>query len=112
MLVLGIGFLEREPRKFECRDDYTGEWKPCTKEEICNNHIEKLNYRADSDDDEYFDNWIEKFDLLCEPSIKIGFLGSLLFFGVIIGLLFVPALSDYSGRRIVFSISVILSLVA
>jgi MFS family permease len=31
---------------------------------------------------------------------------------VIIGLLFVPALSDYTGWRIVFTISVILSLVA
>lgn len=71
-----------------------------------------MNYRADSDDDEYFDNWIEKFDLLCEPSYKIALIGSLLFFGVIIGLLFVPALSDYTGWRIVFTISVILSLVA
>jgi len=58
-LLLGIGFLEREPRRFECRDQTSNEWRPCSKEEICGRHLSKDQYKPVKDDDEYFDNWVE-----------------------------------------------------
>ena len=64
-----------------------------------------------TDDDEYFNNWVEQYDMLCEPKYKVGFLGSIIFLGVIIGLLFVPPLADYFGRKVIFIISLVLSLV-
>lgn len=30
-LINGLGFLEKEPKRFECRDAESGEWKPCSK---------------------------------------------------------------------------------
>ena len=48
--------------------------------------------------------------MLCEPKYRVGFLGSIIFLGVIIGLLFVPPLADYFGRKVIVIISIILSL--
>lgn len=98
-LIYGLGFLEKEPRHFDCLDDSTGEWHKCSKEKICDENIPKDHYRADTNDDEYFDNWVEKFDMLCEPKWKVGLIGSMYFIGVIVGMTFVPLLSDLYGRR-------------
>ena len=49
--------------------------------------------------------------MLCEPKYRVGFLGSIIFLGVIIGLLFVPPLADYFGRKIILIVSIILSLI-
>lgn len=54
------------------------------------------------DDEEYIDNWVEKWDMLCEPKWKIGLLGAICFVGVLISTAFVPLLSDKFGRKVVF----------
>jgi MFS family permease len=87
-------------------------WKDCTKTEICDKGIDSAHYRADTHDSEYLDNWVEKFDLLCEPKYKIGLIGSMYFIGVITTLTFVPIVGDKCGRRWVFIITIIVSACA
>jgi hypothetical protein len=100
-LLFGMGFLTREPNSFECRQDGTDQWRPCSKEEICANHLSHEDYRPVKDD-EYIDNWEEpdKFDTLCTPQWKVGLLGSMFFVGAVSTLLFVPWLGDKAfGRK-------------
>ena len=42
-------------------------WKACTVKEICAEKLPKNKYRAVKSDEEYFDNWVEKLDMLCKP---------------------------------------------
>ena len=60
--------------------------------------MSKEHYRPNKSDYEYIDNWIEKWDLVCEPKSRIGFLGSCFFIGIILTIYFVPKWSDQSGR--------------
>ena len=62
-------------------------------------------------DDETFDNWVGKFDLLCEEKFKVGLIGSMFFAGVITGTLFIPALADAFGRKLIVIIAFILALI-
>ena len=62
-------------------------------------------------DDEYFDNWVEKYDTLCEPKWKVGLLGSLYFIGVIVGMAFVPLLADNYGRKWPLIITIIIFII-
>jgi hypothetical protein len=112
--LYGLGFLEKEPNRFECKSDESGEWHDCTKEEICDGHIDSDHYRPITDDDEYIDNWEspDKFDLLCEPKFKVGLLGSCFFIGVVATMLVIPPLSDAFGRRIIFLIVLLISIIA
>ena len=119
--IYGLGFLEKEPNRFECQEDVTAEdgstrseWKECTKTEICERGLNKDQYRPDRSDDEYIENWVgpDKFNLLCEPKWKIGLLGSMFFIGVVATMLVLPPLSDAYGRRYTFLFTLILSIIA
>ena len=39
VIVFGQGFLTKDPNKFECVDEATQEWKACSKEEVCDQHL-------------------------------------------------------------------------
>jgi hypothetical protein len=113
-ILFGLSLLESEPKHFECQhadgDDLT--WKDCTKIEICERGLDQSQYRPDVHDPEYIDNWVAKFDLLCEPKYKVGLIGSMYFIGVILTLTFVPIVADKCGRKWVFSITIIVSACA
>ena len=49
-------------------------------------------------------NWVEKLDLTCQPGWKIGMIGSAVFIGWFVTLLFVPRLSDVYGRKKIYLI--------
>ena len=97
--------LEKEPPRFECLNDENGEWRECSKEEICGGHIPRDHYRYDEDQEEYIDNWVEQYSLLCEPKWRIGLIGSLYFAGVVSTILLIPWLTDKFGRRWIVIIS-------
>ena len=101
--------MEKEPNHFECLED--DQWKQCDKEYICTNNLPKDHYRV-VQDDETFDNWVEKFDMLCEPKYKIGLIGSMYFIGVVVSMTFVGYLADIYGRKWPFLISIILQCIA
>lgn len=111
-LLFGLPFLEKEPKHFECKDQDSGEWKTCNKAEICDRHLGKDEYRADTNDDEYFDNWVNKYDLLCEPKMKVGLIGSMYFIGLIVFITFVPPIADRFGRKWVFFVTNVVSVIA
>lgn len=104
-VIYGIGFLEKEPKHFECQED--GEWKDCDKEYICENQLSKDQYKPVVDD-QVLDNWVDKFDLLCEPWYKVGLIGSMFFLGVVVSVTFVGLLADQYGRKWPFIISLML----
>jgi len=64
------------------------------------------------DDDEFVDNFVEKLDILCENKYTIGLIGSLYLIGVVASLFFVPLLADKCGRKIPFTITILVSLFA
>ena len=100
-------FLEKL-NKYEC---YKGDlWVPCTKHEICRNE-ESTVFRAVTTDPFYLDNWVSKLDLLCESDQRIGYIGSAFFVGLLSGLAFIPTVSDKFGRRPVFNICLIFSVI-
>ena len=111
-LLFGLSFLEKYPKRYECRDQATGEWRSCTREEICARGLSKDDYRPDTNDDEYFDNWVEKYDLTCEPKMKVGLIGSMYFIGLIVFITFIPPLSDRFGRKWILVATLVQSVVA
>ena len=60
----------------------------------------KERYKADENDPQSLDNWVDQYDLLCEPKWKIGLLGSVFFSGVICTVILVPWLADKYGRKL------------
>lgn len=113
-LIHGIGFLMRDPNSFECLDDKDHQWKPCSKQEICDKGIDKDHYRPVKDD-EYLDNWErpEKFDTLCQSKYRVGLLGSFYFMGIVFTVLFIPLFSDkWFGRKKVLIVIFVFQLVA
>ena len=110
-ILLGLTFLELEPKRFECKDDATGEWRECSKTEICEKNLDKEHWRPVEDED-YIDNWVEKYDMLCEPKWRIGLLGAFFFLGVIITMIPVPLYADKYGRRDVFVVTMVVCIVA
>ena len=112
-LLMGLSFLTRPAHRYECLKDLKDggeEWQPCTRDSICNESIPSDRYRA-VPDDEYIDNWLsaDKYDLLCESKMKIGFIGSSFFLGMISTILILPPLSDkIMGRKWILRIGFIL----
>ena len=56
-LILGLPFMKSAPQHFTCKDRDTGEWHSCDKQYICSNGLSKDEYRADTEDSQYIDNW-------------------------------------------------------
>ena len=63
-------------------------------------------------DGEYIYNWVEKLDLLCKPASHIGFLGSCLFIGIMLSIVWIPSVSDIYGRRLPILGALLAQLVA
>ena len=112
-VIFGLSFLEKEPNAFECRvTDSNGQkvWKECDKEYICEKELAKEDYRP-IEDDETFDNWVERMDMLCENEFKIGLIGSMYFVGVVLSTITAPPLADAYGRKLVVLGSNILRII-
>lgn len=63
-------------------------------------------------DAEYFENWVEKFDLLCRPKKDVGFIGSCFFIGIICTMFWFPVLSDRIGRTTLILVSLATQMVS
>jgi len=50
--------------------------------------------------------------MLCESKFKIGLIGSMYFIGVVVTLIFIPALSDMFGRKVIFLVTHFIQIVA
>ena len=103
--------LEKEPPEFECYDEETDAWTSCTKAHICNHGIPKDKYRPVESQEEYIDNWVGQYDLLCEPKWRIGLIGSLYYAGVITTIILVTWLSDKYGRKTIVLVNYFLFMI-
>lgn len=118
----GLAFLEKVPNKFECeqfsnvrmsdlQQNHMKTWKSCTVEEICAEKMPKNKYRPVKTDEEFFDNWVEKLDMLCKPQSEVGILGSCFFFGLMVTILWMPQYSDKYGRLFVIQLTLVVQLI-
>lgn len=64
-LVIGMPFFKSEPHHLTCKQA-DGSWQTCSKDLICSRSMSKQDYRANKNDSQYINNWVEQFDLLCE----------------------------------------------
>lgn len=64
--------------------------------------MSKDQYRWVEDDENYIENWVQQYDLICVEKIKIGFIGSLYWSGVLTLVIVLPWIADKYGRRWVF----------
>jgi len=101
---MGQALLEKEPPRIECYQpgsdgDAEGEWKECSKAEVCGNGIPRDRWRGDYTEPEYIDNWVEQYDLLCEPRWRIGLIGTIYFVGIMTTIILTPWLADMYGRK-------------
>lgn len=87
-------------------------WKDCTREEICLEKLGEEMYRHKDDDPEYFENWIEKYTMLCMSKAFQGFFASCYFLGIMVSMYKVPRYSDENGRLLVMRGSLLLQLAA
>lgn len=111
-IVQGLQFDELMPSKFLCRASTDAAWAPCTREAICEKAMAKNLFTAVRSDPEYLHNWVEHFDMLCEPAYKIALLGSANMLGMLITALPVPMLADMYGRKPVLVVTEIINLAA
>lgn len=98
-LQFGFGFLEKEPPIWECYDDNSQEWFICDKKKICGEAINTERYRPVESEDEYLSNWVQQYDILCEPKWKIGLIGTIYFTGALITILPLTYIADANGRQ-------------
>jgi len=69
---------------------------------ICDSQDDSLEFKPNTSHKEYIYNWVEKFDMLCEPRERQGMIGAFFFLGLMIGLMIIPKLADTYGRKSVF----------
>ena len=67
--------------------------KECTPKIACNKEITH-EFKIDLDSQYSLNNWMTQFDLICEESYKIGFLGLASFLGFAMGSIFFNDLID------------------
>ena len=72
--------------------------KDCTYDNICDGG-KVISYEVDWDNMYSLHNWVEKLDLTCKPSWKLGLIGSMVFVGWFCTLPWLPRLSDMYGRK-------------
>lgn len=84
-------------------------WAPCTQAHIC--ETDGLRWRVDPNDPEHMMNFVQRFDLLCNPNAT-KVMTTALISGLIVGMIFVPSYSDLYGRKNPFLLSLTLSIVA
>mmetsp|Transcript_5722 Transcript_5722/g.9088 ORF Transcript_5722/g.9088 Transcript_5722/m.9088 type:complete len:254 (-) Transcript_5722:620-1381(-) len=103
-LILGLPFMKSEPKHFTCKDRESGEWRSCSKQEICAEGLSKDEYQPDESDSQYIENWQEQAPMLCESKPRIGFIGACFFIGILVASTIIPVgyISDKVGRKWVF----------
>ena len=98
-LVYGLPYLLMQP-EFKCFGLEKGskEWyEKCTVEAYCGAEGGEID--IDYDSERTLNNWMMRYDLICESSYLINGFGMSFFFGYVIGSFLLPTLSDKTGRR-------------
>ena len=81
----------------------------CIADNICSGQV--VSYEIDWSNIYSLHNWVEKLDLICCPGWKVALMGSMVFFGWVVTLPWMPRLSDMYGRKMIFNIGMLTDLV-
>lgn len=100
-----LSYLELAP-DYQCKIDNI--WQSCETDSICSG--DNVEWRIDHDCATCLYNWVGKLDLTCAPKWKTGLIGSSLWIGWVVSLLFLPRLADVYGRRWVYAVGMWLLL--
>ena len=79
--------MEREPNEFMCNNN--GHWGACEKTYICKELGGDRSVYYAVDNDYYLENWVKRFDMLCESKMLIGLMGFGYFAGIVIATILV-----------------------
>ena len=101
MLANNLAYFELLPQ-FVCTNS-DGSTFECEREEFCSG---KYEVAVDWTDPKSLINWAsqDSLNLNCVPKEKIGLMGTMVFFGWMVGAIFIPRLSDVYGRKKPFMI--------
>jgi len=80
----------------------------CVEADFCG-RTESINFWIDWDNPMSLFNWSQTIGLICRPGWQIGLLGSSMFGGWVLSLLWLPSYSDVYGRKLLFKLSIIVT---
>ncbi len=69
----------------------------CTTDDFCNDPS-VISVEPNMDSHDSYENWVTKLDLQCDSKLQFGLLNSMMIFGNLLTLLFLPRLADLTGR--------------
>lgn len=105
-VLYDLGYLELMPT-FVC-SSATNPSYTCKEVDFCN--VQGVSYSIDWSSPDSLHNWVEKLGLICKPSWQVGLIGSAMFTGWTLTLLWLPQFGDKYGRWKIFFISNIANL--
>jgi len=104
-IFYALTYLELWP-DYECASGIKKE--DCNRDLMCKNPNSEFEtvIKVDYSSTRTLINWVDRLHLICEPSWKIGLIGSMYLLGWAIGCLIIPRLGDLYGRKIPYISSV------
>ena len=105
LVLNNISLFEAVPH-FKCSVAGSDQVFDCVEANFCGNP--EINYWVDRDHPDSIYNWAEQIGLICRPGWQVGMLGSVLYAGWCLTLLWMPQLSDRMGRKtmLVYSLAI------
>ena len=108
---MSLSFLEKVPKEYFCTYEDSSESVSCQPQDFCENS-KVLSRIPNMELEDSYDNWVDRFDLACADSFKVGCIASSFFLGWITTLFFLPRISDLLGRQKFIIVSNILQVIA
>ncbi|CDW79844.1 solute carrier family member 5 [Stylonychia lemnae] len=108
VFLYGLGLYEEIPQ-LKCFDQKSNKFQQCSQIQACSDGIE---YQIDYQSDKTIINWMTKYDLVCASKFDIALIGTLLMIGYMIGSVFFVRLGDFYGRKLVVTVSVLISSIS
>ena len=106
ILLKNMSYFTKAPKEYICVFEDSDEPRSCLPEDFCNDPALR-SYVPNTDLDKTYYNWVTNLDLACEPSYKIGLLGSIFFVGFVMTLILLPRLADLYGRQLIIKCGII-----
>ena len=94
-----LAYLIQQPSYICTFEDDEMSDDQCTAANICDGAFGIIGFEIDFSNSNSILNWHQKLDLMCAESWKVNFLGAAYLIGSAVTVLWIPRLSDKSGRK-------------
>lgn len=102
--------MNTEPVKYLCRNTVYEPFDHCSLETVCQKRGDlEFEFKVDKEDPEYFENWLERFDMMCMDKFDVNFVVSYFYIGYLIGIV-TFIMPDSIGRKKTIILFFILSM--